>query len=225
MKKNYLTITLYLLFPMIFNILFFLLGGLPSKLSVWVSYLFIHFAYLLWITSSYLTPKTQSKSLFGSTLSLVSSIHFFITFIIGMIFILNVPESYKTNGTIHLIITGVYLVLFVLIMISNENTAAQEETLEQGLKYIKDGSRILQELKLLTSDIKVQNQIQSIYDILHSSPIKTTEEARVSEEIVLELIANLKKKIKTQSLEETTQNLNKIMEHVNERNRILKYNT
>lgn len=225
MKKNYLTITLYLLFPIIFNILFFLLGGFPSKLSIWVSYLFIHFAYLLWITSPYITPKTKSRSLFGNTLSFVSAIHFVITLIIGMIFILNVPESYKTNGTIHLIITGIYLVLFFMIMIANENTATQEENLEQGLKYIKDGSQILQELKTMTSDIELKRLIQNTYDILHSSPIKTTESAIISEEIVLELLTTLKTKIKNLEKEDVKKNLSKITEHINERNRILKYNS
>ena len=223
-KNNYLKLILYLLFPVIFNILFFLLGEIPDKLSIWVSYLFIHLAYLFLVASPYLTPKSKSRALFASTLSMISSLHFIITLIIGIVFILSNPDSYKTNGTIHLIITGIYFLIFLLTMLANENTSESEKNAEQGLKYIKDGSSLLQELKSLSSDIEIKRIIQNIYDILHSSPIKTTEEAMISEEIVLELLITLKTKIKSLDREEVKKNLSKIMEHINERNRILKYN-
>ena len=46
MKKNILTVILNTVFIVVFNTLFFLNGGTQHVASIWITYGFLHFAYL-----------------------------------------------------------------------------------------------------------------------------------------------------------------------------------
>jgi len=64
-KKTVLWIILDLIFLAIFNAMFFILGGREHNVSVWLSYAFIHFAYLMLILTPILIRKGKSAVVFG----------------------------------------------------------------------------------------------------------------------------------------------------------------
>ena len=63
-KKTVLWIILDLIFLAIFNTVFFVMTGLQHPASVWISYGFIHFAYLMVIVTPFLIRKSSRIWLF-----------------------------------------------------------------------------------------------------------------------------------------------------------------
>ena len=59
MRKNIIKIILYAIFPFLFNIMFFMLGGAEHPASVWISYVWIHIAYFIMVATPLYVRKTQ----------------------------------------------------------------------------------------------------------------------------------------------------------------------
>ena len=64
-KKQVLWILLDLVFFIIFNVVFFVAGGTEHKASVWISYAFIHVAYIMLVITPLLVRKTTNKAVLG----------------------------------------------------------------------------------------------------------------------------------------------------------------
>ena len=79
---------LTLVFLIVFNAVFFIVGGTVRTTGEWISYAFIHFSYLMLL----LTPKLINNSSITSTLGVsvyfISFLYFVITLLVGCIFIL-----------------------------------------------------------------------------------------------------------------------------------------
>jgi len=94
-KTNGLWTILELIFLVIFNVLFFVLGGFKHNAIVWTSYGFIHFAYLMLLLTPRLIHKGKSSAIFGFSLYLISVVYYLLEFVIGITFILaSSPKSY-----------------------------------------------------------------------------------------------------------------------------------
>jgi len=94
-KLTVLWIILDLMFLIIFNTIFFVAGGVNHQFYVWLSYGFIHFSYIMLIITPLFVRKGKSAAVYGFSLYSISSIYFFIEFIIGIVFILFSTEIYK----------------------------------------------------------------------------------------------------------------------------------
>ena len=57
-KKNVLWILLDLVFLIVFNVVFFVAGGTDHPASVWISYGFIHFSYIMLLITPILIRKS-----------------------------------------------------------------------------------------------------------------------------------------------------------------------
>ena len=64
-KKRVLWIFLALVFLMVFNMIFFMAGGTEHGKAVWISYGFIHFAYLMSLITPFLVKKSTNIANFG----------------------------------------------------------------------------------------------------------------------------------------------------------------
>ena len=126
MKKRALIIILLSLFLVLFNVMFFLLGGHDgANASCWISYGAIHLSYLLMVFSPLIVRGLKSDKIFGVPLTAVSTGYFCLEFVIGLIFILFNPEVWKTAFLIQLILFVVYAALALIVLIAG---AAAEES-------------------------------------------------------------------------------------------------
>ncbi len=100
-----------------FNLIFFGLSGFKHPASVWISYGFIHFAYLLMmVTSSFVDDESESNGF-------VIGIYFIIEFIVGLIFIFIRSGSYKVSFVIQIIIFGLYAIILLTKRMVQERSA------------------------------------------------------------------------------------------------------
>lgn len=222
-KKSVLWILLDFVFLIVFNMVFFVMGGAQHPASVWISYGFIHFAYIMLVITPFLIRKSSSDAVFGFSLYSISSAYFIAAFIVGVIFIAVHPENYKWSLIVQVVIAGFYAIMLISNMIANEHTADSIERHEMELQYVKESSAMLKGIMEMASDKTLKKKIEKAYDLLHSSQVKSSGAVRDYEVTVMDLIEVLEQNVARNDVVAANTTLDKIMKNANERNRRLRY--
>lgn len=133
-RVNMLWLLLESLFVIVFNLIFFaLVDGSDLKTSVWISYGFIHFAYLLLILTPLFIRKGKDTHLYRRPLYLITTSYFLVEFVAGIILILISPETIKTTIIIQTILVAIFLSSLLVVMIANEHTADSMKQREESM--------------------------------------------------------------------------------------------
>ena len=223
MKKiNVLWTILYLIFLVVFNLIFYMVGGTDHPASVWISYFFIHFAYVMLVCTPFLVKKGREAAVFGFSLSSISAGYFLVEFITGLIFILVAPEGYKVTVIVQVLITAVYAAALLSNMIANEYTGAATERHQAELQYVKESSMRLKAVMNEMSRGKAAKKVERAYDLIHSSPVKTDRQVADIEYAVFEELERLENAAAQNNEEAVSEIADKLMKLANERNRRLK---
>jgi hypothetical protein len=221
-KTNILWIIMDLIFLIIFNAVFFVAGGINHNASVWISYGFIHFAYLMLLLTPKLIQEGKSAAVFGFSLYSISSVYFLIEFLTGVIFILISPESFKVAFLVQLCIAGLYGIMLISHMIANVHTADSEEKRQQEISYVKDASVKLKGLLESVTDKETKKKVEKIYDTLYSSPVKSHPNLTQMENRILISIDELGNAISAGNKENIMSLADSLLSAINERNIRLK---
>lgn len=195
MKKTVLWIILDLVFLAVFNIVFFLIGGTVHTVSVWISYGFIHFAYLMVIVTPLLIRKSSRAAVFGFSICSISSAYFLLEFVIGLVFIFKQTETLKVPIATQVVIAGIYAVILLSNLLVNEHTADAVKKQEAEISYIKTAASRVKLLMGKVSDKKAEKAIEKAYDILHSSPTKSIYAVHSIETQVINKVAELEEAV------------------------------
>lgn len=222
MKKTVLYILLDLVFLVLFNTVFFLVGGISHPASVWVSYGFIHFAYVMVLATPLLAKNGSNAFLFGATLRSISDVYFFVEFIVGVLFILVGAEHFKAALLTQLIIAGIYVLFLLTNMIANENTAEQVARQEEEVAYLKTAAARVKLLLRQLPDQKANKEIEKTYDLLHASPSGSAAAVQNIEMSVLDEIERLERAVREGDATAAVVLSQKIRARMEERNSILK---
>ena len=113
MRKKILLCAFFAIPLILFNLLFFLLGDSVHPKSVWITYAWMQFAFLLLIATPWLARKGENGPVYKIILALVSGIYCLVEFIIGLIVIIIAPEGVKGAVVAQVIPFALYL--FVLL--------------------------------------------------------------------------------------------------------------
>lgn len=221
-KKTVLSILLDLVFLVVFNLVFFLIGGTSHVASVWIAYGFIHFAYLMVVATPLLVPKSSSAAILGLSIYSISTAYFFAEFVLGVVFILVGSESYKASLIVQVIVAAVYAVALLVNLIANEQTAANVAAHESEVAYIKNTAAELEALVGRASDRKANKEIEKAYDIVHASPTKSCAAVKEIEALLYSSVSELRNAVKNDEPAEITEVARRIVELTEERNRKLK---
>ncbi len=119
-RKLTLWALLDLIILIVFNTLFFAAGG-GKPASVWISYVGIHVAYLMFIATPFLIKKCIKDSIFGIKINSIAMIYFFVELIVGLIFVLLKQESIRGSLVFQVVIAGIYAIMIILHMIFTEH--------------------------------------------------------------------------------------------------------
>ena len=219
MKKiNVLWIILDLIFLIIFNTIFFMAGGTEHSASVWLSYGFIHFAYLLLILTPYMVRKSKSSAVFGFTLFSITPVYFLIQLVVGIIFIFVFPEKTTTAFLIQLCIAGLYGIILISNLLANEHTANSEEKRQNQIAYVKEASIKLKGLIDQINDKEAKKKIEAVYDTVYSSPVKSHPNLADIENRIIHSINALQNEVYAGNKENIITLANSLFNDINERN-------
>ena len=221
-KKSILWILLDLIFLAVFNAIFFVAIETKQPASVWISYGFIHFSYLMVIATPLLIRKSSSASVFGFSLYSISATYFFIEFVLGVIFILIKPESYKFTLIVQIIIAAIYLIMLISHMIANEATADSIERQEAEVAYIRKATARVKPLVNAVNDKKAKKAVERAYDVLRSSPTRTDMSVYGLETEAMNKLEDLEDAVAAQNVDAIITVAMEIVSLMDERNRKLK---
>lgn len=221
-KKSILWIVLDMIFVAVFNTVFFVEGGVHHPASVWISYGFIHFSYLMVLLTPVLTRKSSSASIFGFAIYNISSAYFALQFVVGLIFIFISSDSYKASLLTQIVLAGIYGVILISHLIANENTADSVEQREYEVAYIKNAAERVKSLIGRISNKKADKAIEKAYDTLHASPTKSHYSVRVIEEEIIEKVELLEDAVLAANEEKIIATAHDLVYITEERNRKLK---
>jgi hypothetical protein len=215
------------LFLVVFNLLFFLLGDVSANetnipKSVWISYGFIHFAYLIMLITPLLVRHGNASINYSRPLYGVSSTYFLVELLAGVTFILIAPESTKVAVIVQVILATLFLAYLLMHLIANEHTAANVERHEAELLYVKESSAKLQSVMSQITDKATAKKVERIYDLIHSSPVKSNTSVRSLEQQIISEIDNLRNAVANSETESIISLSDKIYRLAEERNIQLK---
>lgn len=223
-KKSILWILLDLIFLIVFNTVFFLIAGTNHVASVWISYVFIHISYLMVLITPFLIRKSSQAHLFGLSLYTVSSVYFFVEFIVGIVFILLKQEKLNAALIVQIIIAAIYAVILIGILIANESTAETVEKHKEEVSYIKNAAASVKALIGKCNDKKADKAIERIYDLLHSSPTKSNMAVQKIEKNIISKIDELVVAGTAQDRDAVISIVNELEQLIEQRNATLKVN-
>lgn len=218
-KKVVLGILIDLVFLVVFNVVFFVLGGTDHTPAGWMAYWFIHFAYIMVLLTPALTRKSSSSYIFCLTIAGISSTYFIIEFIVGIIFIALNHDSIKVDLVVQIIIAGLYLVILLANMIANETTADNLARHEDEVAFIKNASSRVKALMDKFDDKKANKVIEQVYDLIHSSPSKSCVAAQSYENDVVNTIGELEGYVSSNDKDQAVRVAGEIVSLMEERNR------
>lgn len=217
-----LWIILDLIFLVVFNTVFFVMTGFQHPASVWISYGFIHLAYLMVIVTPFLIRKSSSAAIFGFSLYTISSTYFLVEFAVGLVFVILKSDSFKAALVVQIVIAGIYGVLLISHLIANESTADSVEQHEDEVAYIKTAASRVKALVGKVKDKKANKEIEKAYDLLHSSPTKSTSTVRHLESSVMNQISDLEDAVQSGKTDLIISIAGEIISTMEERNRKLR---
>lgn len=220
MKKSVLYILLELIFPVVFNILFFVLLGAEHTAAVWMSYGFIHFSYLMVILTPFFIGKVKNHAVLGLPLYGVSAAYFIITLLVSLYFMIAGRELHSLCLITHVVITGIYAAGILVNMIANAHTSESIVRHEAETAYIKQASMQLRALIGKIPDKHANRAIEKAYDAMHASPAKSTAAVYELEQQIGNTISELKDAVRQENVSQTraiAKNLLSIIEERNQR--------
>lgn len=221
-KKNVLWTLLDLVFLIVFNTAFFVVGGAEHPASVWLSYGFIHFAYVMILITPILTKKGKSSAVFGFSIYAISSAYFIVEFVVGVVFILIGGDSVKLPLIVQIIIAGIYAILLITNLIANESTADSERRHDEAVSYIKTASLRVKSIMNKSDNKKINKEVEKVYDLLHSSPVKSVPEVYTLETEIINKIAELEQAVFCNEDDNIKRITRDITRDVEERNKVIK---
>jgi len=221
-KTTLLWIGASLIFLVIFNALFFVIGGTEHAASVWVSYGFIHFAYAMLLLTPFLVTKGKSEAIFRFSLYYVSVVFFAVTLIAGVAFMGLAYEDFNIVLLTHASISGVYVIILIYNIIANRRTADAEEKRQYQIAYVKDATAKLARILKNVSDTEAKKNVERLYDVVNSSPVRSYPSLSQSEERIIQDINELEGIVSAGDNEKIISAANALLDAVNDRNAQLK---
>lgn len=222
MKKTILHILLDFVFLVVFNVLFFVIGGTEHIATVWISYGFIHLAYITILGSVFLVRKNKFKAVWGLSLFSISSVYFFLEFIIGILFVLKINTSFKLALAVQLVLAGIYISLLLINLIANEHTADKVEKQYWESWYVKETSSRIKFLIGKFNNKELDKKIENIYDLMYGSPAQSNLKTQELETQIISVIESLENAEKNTDISDLIVITDKLSKLIQERNRILK---
>ena len=132
MRKKIILCAFFSIPLILFNLLFFLLGDAVHPKSVWITYAWMQFAFLLLIATPWLARGGENGPVYKIILALVSGIYCLVEFIVGLIIIIIAPAGVKGAVVAQVIPFALYLFVLLgnLLFIELAADAEQKEKAE-----------------------------------------------------------------------------------------------
>lgn len=213
MKEKGMRIGLASLFVILFNVVFFILGGSSHPASVWISYGFIHFAWLCFVAAPLLSEKNDHAVSRLSVYS-VSGVYFLAELVVGLIFIFAAPQSSKAALVIQIVLFGVYLAALLPVLLANRHTSELTQQRTMDSQDIQAMAARVRNLTDRLADETANREIRRVLDQLNALPLSRVDRLYSPEvQSLLSALEEAVKKEDAQSAAKYAQELQRILKN------------
>jgi hypothetical protein len=209
--------------------------------TIWISYGFIHFAYALLLLTPLFIKRGSASYIYSRPIYAITISYFLTELITGITLILRasviinttydspvitfflaIPDSFSHTVIIHVILTGIFLAWLISNLIANEHTANSVQRRKMELQYVKESSSRINSILRQVTNKPAAKKIERVYDLIHSSPVKSSTGVHSLEEEIIDNISLLENAVKQDNIEQVGLITDKIQQLAENRNNKLK---
>ena len=191
MKSNVLKTIIALVFLVLFNVIFFLVGGTEHVDSVWLSYGFVHAAYLCLLATPLFCKSGKDTFVLSASLYLRGLFYFFTELVIGVVFIVLALDSITWPLIVQGLLLAIFIVLQLMSVLANDATQASMQKQRTESINIRSLAQKVQSRMREMPDDDVRKQVVRCYDALTACPIESYPEAQDAEAALSAAVDNL----------------------------------
>ena len=220
-SKQIMRTVVYIGYIIIYNLIFFMKGGMDSSTAGWIAYGFVWLAILI----SYIAPlycknykRIPENLVTNYTFSWIYSA---VTIVFNAIVILLKIKSVPLTLILNLIFVVFYLQqLFYSLRVNYEVETNLERT-DAERQFVRDVSKKLQMCRQMTDDAALKKEIEKAYDAVRSCPLKSNDMAMNYEIKIIGLTDTLESKMDNNQNQEIPGIVQDILNNVKKRNAML----
>ncbi len=212
-------------FLAIFNLLLFVIGDADNfNTALWISYGFIHFAFLVSILTPLFTSGKKDFARQSNSSYLITGAYFALAFVVGLIFILVNPDGEggtKASWVIQVVLFALFLIAFVPVFMANSHTNAEVARQGREARFLQDLSSRVKLLRDSTNNGTIIVELDVLMSIISASPIKSHADVKDIEVNMMLQVSELEELVDGEKYDEALALIKKITRGVKERNRVL----
>lgn len=219
--KMSIRITIYSLLIVVFNLVFFLTGGVDRTTAGWIAYGFCYVAIIASFMSQIycINYKRIPENLAG--IYLFSWIYSAVAFVINIVFIMTKSKSVKAVIIVNAVLLVVYLIVLFINLQVNYSTEKKIETIDAERQYVRDISNKLKMCMNISEDAAAKKAIEKAYDIVRTSALHTSDMAMEYELEVIRLAGELERYVDDQDYQNVLLIADRISKTAVKRNSVL----
>lgn len=194
-----------------------------SLTSFWISWVFIHIAFVILVCVVVLSAPIQKKLIFGFSETAITTYYFIIELAAGLVLMFQFALFPVIAFVVQTIILAGFVLVFRATKTMNKNIEREENVRSVELFHFKSLLEAMKDVQVhIEYTAPYKKQVAHAYDAMAASPVKSSIEAREIEQYMLELIRQLKTAVIAKNEKEILDICQKIEEAVAKRNRELR---
>lgn len=186
----------------------------PSR---WVCWAYIHLTYVLIIASIYSVKAVKNGHVYAYPKIITATIYYIVSLIVGVVLILINFSSVVIPIITFLILTGMYLKMYLVLMGTESTSITNEKRDRMDMFFIKKTSERLSAFRDEVTDFKTKKVIEKAYDAVRGAIVTSTPEVAIIENEIEEAIDALESLIQGSSMTEVESCVRKIVACVRKR--------
>lgn len=182
MKSKVLRVILALLFLSVFNALFFYLCGIENTTNQWITYGFIHFAYLCILITPMIEGDKKGQAVLKYNLYARAFTYFMIELAIGILLLIFNPIDYTWPLIGQSAIAFLFLVFQIAALAANDATEKSLNKQKAERIYVRTLAEQVKAILPDISDDMTKKSVVKAYEALCNSPLESFPEVKNIEE-------------------------------------------
>ncbi len=222
MKKNVFKVLIALVFLVLFNTLFFYLGGTEQTKVNWICYGFLHASYISLLLTPIFCKSGKGLEVLAASLYLRALFYFFTELVIAVSCIAIAPESPMWPLIIQSVLLAIFLILQMMSVLANDATINSVQKQREESLYIQDMSQRIKTCMRDVSDPMLKKKVGKCYDAVNNCSLQSFPEAKNAEGELRNAVEILCSKIECNNCECLDADVQKVLKAVQNRNDVIR---
>lgn len=222
MKRNdYSRIIIYAIILLVFNVIYFMTGGIERETAGWIAYTFSNIAIIISGAAPFLCIHYKRIPENLVTIYIFAWLYTILCLIFNGIIIVVNSDHATLCLIVNLILLAVYVIQLIVNMNVNHAVEKNLETVDAEREFVHTSAKKLKMCMQFTSDDAVKRTIEKAYDAVRTSPLHSTTQVMDYEVEIVRLISELEHLLDLNTVDKIPETVDAIVRNVKKRNAML----